>query len=202
MIRSPKTVLALALAVLAMSAVVASAASASNFTADAYPTGGTATSEKGNDVFSTEAGKVECAAHFEVAALSGPSETATVTPTYTNCKAFGFLSATVAMEGCDYVFHTSGVVDVECPEGKAIVITASTCTATVGSQTGLESVTLANSGTGISAQANVGGIAYTVTKDGFLCPFGGTGAKTGATYKQGEAIQVSPTGEGTKIDIG
>jgi len=47
----------------------------------------------------------------------------------------------------------------------------------------------------------VGGIKYTVTKDGFLCPFGGTGAKTGAEYNQNEAIQVAST-NGATIDIG
>ncbi len=201
MIRNFKVMGLVVVAVLAMSAVVASAASASNFTASKYPTAATAASEKGNDDFKTEAGSVECKASFAVDALEGPSETATVTPTYSECQAFGFLSATVNMNGCDYVFHTNGEVDVECPAGKVITIVASTCEATVGTQTGLKSVALSNSGAGISAQANVTGIAYTVTKDGFLCPFNGTGAKTGASYVQNKAVQVSST-NGATIDIG
>jgi hypothetical protein len=201
MIRNFKTLGVAVLAVLALSAVVASAASASNFTASKYPTEGTATSAKGNDDFKTEAGSVECKAHFVVDALSAPSETATVTPTYTECQAFGFLTATVSMNGCDYVFKTTGNVDVVCPGGNKITVVASTCEAQIGGQTGLSSVALANSGSGISAKANVGGIAYTVTKDGFLCPFGGTGAKTGATYTQNSAVQVNST-NGATIDIG
>ncbi len=209
MIRNFKTLGIAVIAVLAMSAVVASAASATNFTASKYPTAGTASSAKGNDDFKTEAGSVECKAHFDVAALGGPSETVTVTPAYSECQAFGFLSATVDMNGCDYVFHVNGDVDVECHkfvEGKTVAtgpikIVASTCEATVGTQTGLKSVALSNNGTGISAKANVSGINYTVTKDGFLCPFGGTGAKTGATYTQNSAVQVSST-NGATIDIG
>jgi hypothetical protein len=201
MIRKFKTLGIAMVAVLALSAVVASAASATNFTASKYPTAGTATSEKGNDDFKTEAGSVECKAHFAVAALTEPSETVTVTPTYTECKAFGFLNATVNMNGCDYVFHSNGQVDVVCASGGPIKITAGTCETTIAAQSGLGTVDLANSGTGISAQATVTGIAYTVTKDGIGCPFGGTGAKTGATYTQNTAVLVSST-NGATIDIG
>jgi hypothetical protein len=201
MIRKIKTLGIAVVAVLALSAVVASAASATNFTASSYPTAASATSSKGNDDFKTEAGSVECHASFAVAALSAPSETVTVTPTYTECVAFGFLNATVNMNGCDYTFYTNGNVDLNCPAGKSVVITASTCEVSIGAQKGLKSVALANSGSGISAKANVGGIAYTVTKDGFGCPFGGTGAKTGATYTQNNAVQVNST-NGATIDIG
>jgi hypothetical protein len=201
MIRKFKTLGIAMVAVLALSAVVASAASATNFTASKYPTSGTATSEKGNDDFNTEAGSVECKAHFHVGPLTEPSETVTVVPTYTECKAFGFLNATVNMNGCDYEFNVNGNVKVLCPAGKSIIITAGTCETTIGAQGPLSKVDLANSGTGISAQATVTGIAYTVTKDGIGCPFSGTGAKTGATYTQNTAVLVSST-NGATIDIG
>jgi hypothetical protein len=200
MIRKFK-VLGLAMfAVLAVSAVSVSAAQATEFTASGYPTSFTAASEVGNDDFKTEAGSVECKGHF-TGSSSGPSETMTVNAEYTGCRAFGFLSASVNMNGCDYVFHTNGEVDLECSGSNKIVITASTCEVQIGTQTGLKSVALANGAGDITAKANVGGIAYTVTKDGFGCPFGGTGAKTGATYTQNNAVTVAST-SGTTIDIG
>jgi hypothetical protein len=201
MIRKIKTLGIAVVAVLALSAVVASAASAANFTASSYPTSATAASAIGNDDFKTEAGSVECKGHFHVGPLSAASETVTVVPTYSECRAFGFLNATVHMNECDYTFYTSGSVDLNCPTGKAVAITASTCEVQIGAQSNLSKVDLANSGTGVSAQATVGGINYTVTKDGFGCPFAGTGAKTGATYTQNNAVQVNST-NGATIDIG
>jgi hypothetical protein len=201
MIRKIKTLGIAVVAVLALSAVVASAASAANFTASSYPTAGTATSNKGNDDFKTEAGGIECHTHFAVAALNAPSEALTVTPTYTECSGFGFLNSTYNMNGCDYVLYVSGRMDINCPAGKAIVITSGTCETTIPGQLGLKNVELSNGTSGITMKMNVGGLAYTVTKDGFGCPFSGTGAKTGATYTQNSAIQISST-NGATIDIG
>ncbi|HYG96179.1 MAG TPA: hypothetical protein VD741_03635 [Solirubrobacterales bacterium] len=200
MIRKLKTLGIALVAVLAMSAVVASAASATNFTASSYPTSATASSPIGNDDFKTEAGSVECAAHFNVGPLSKASETVTVVPTYTGCKAFGFLNATVNMNGCDYVFNVNGSVNLSCGV-KYVEITAGTCRLIIAGQSNLSKVDLANSGSGISAQATVGGINYSVIQDGIGCPFAGTGVKTGATYTQNSAVLVSST-NGATIDIG
>jgi len=46
--------------------------------------------------------------------------------------------------------------------------------------TTVKSTNLANGG--ITLEPEVGGIAYTVTNDGFGCPFSGTGNKTGAIH--------------------
>jgi hypothetical protein len=68
-------------AVLALSVVVASAASAKySYTASSYPTTGTATSALGHDTFITEGGRVECASHFQ-GTLTAASSSLTVTPT-------------------------------------------------------------------------------------------------------------------------
>ena len=213
MIRNLKTLGVALCAVLALTAVVASAASA-NYTASSYPTTGTGESALGNDVFKTEAGNVECKSHFE-GTLSASSASLTVKAKYTNCKAFGFLEATVNMGSCDYLFTNAtgtGVLDqwtakeihVKCTEaGKPITISAGTCKATVGEQTTAGSVDLTNNTAAkdVSVQATVTGVKYTVTEDGFACPFGGTGAKTGATYTQGSAITFAST-NGATIDIG
>ena len=219
MIRNLKTLGVALCAVLALTAVVASAASA-NYTASSYPTTGTGTSEIGNDVFKTEAGNVECKSHFE-GTLAAASTSLTVKAKYTECKAFGFLSATVNMGSCDYLFtepkfiQTTEVearkihdytaeVDVKCTKStEPITITASTCKTTVGEQGPKAHVIIGvtTSPTQVHVKANVGSINYTVTEDGFGCPFAGTGAKTGATYTQGKAIPFTAT-NGATIDVG
>ena len=189
-------------AVLAMSAVVANAASAANFVASKYPATFTGSNTKGTEKFHTEAGDVECDSHFE-GTESGASSTATAHPTYTNCEAFLGLSATVDTTGCNYVFHltstTAATTDVECAEGKVITVTAGTCKLTIGAQTGLTSTALAASGGKITVSPNVSSIKYTVTQDGFLCPFGGTGSKTDGTYTG--SVTIANTASGQTIGI-
>jgi hypothetical protein len=195
MIRNFKALGVAAVAVLAMSAFVASAAQA-QFTANEYPTSGTATNAVGNSVFAVDGSNLECAGHYE-GTLKEASTTVTVTPTYTGCKAFGFASATVTTIGCDYVFHdaganTAGTVDVECSAGNVIKIVAGNCEVQVGSQTGLKSITYSNSHPTVTVKATVTGITVNATKDGFLCPLSGTGHKT-ASVTTGQAVQVVPT---------
>ena len=147
--------------------VVASAAASAQatikFEASAYSATFTGATELGGETFSTEAGKVECKGHLE-GKLTAASTTATITPTYTNCKAFGFGEATVTTTGCTYVLHTtekvsSGVyrhlMNISCESGKAILISAVTCKTEVKGQTGLKSVRTTNSGSNNTMQPQV-----------------------------------------------
>ena len=190
MTRKIKTLGVALVAVFALTAVMASAASAASFTASSYPTTGTGVSAIGNDVLMTEAGTVECAVHFE-GTLVGESSDLTVTPTYTNCKAFGFVSAT--MTGCKYTFTavstTSANVDVVNP----CTILVSNCHVTVPNQGSLSHTEIEINFGFFRFKKTWGKITYNVVKDGFLCPFNGTGEKTGATYNQGEAITFAST---------
>ena len=203
MTRKLKTLGVALFAVLALTAVSASAASAAEFTAASYPTTGTGESAKGNDVFTTEAGTVECKSHF-AGTLTAANSDLTVTPTYSDCVAFGFVEATVT--GCKYTFTavstTSANVDVVSP----CTIIASNCHVTVPNQGPLGSVAITNNAAGdVSVQANVSKIEYTVVKDGFLCPFEGTGTTEAssagaATYVQGAAITFDST-NGAAISV-
>lgn len=203
------------IAVLALCAAAASTASAEGiYTATEYPATGTGVSEVGNDTFTTEAGNVECKAHYE-ATLTAASSDLTVIPTYTNCKAFGFASATVNMGSCDYTFTTpktvtaphiwTAQVHVKCTDKtKPITITAGACETTVGEQTPEGHViitTTTTKPTDLDVLASFKGITYNVTKDGFLCPFSGTGHKTGATYTQHKEITVVSAIPGVGLDI-
>ena len=198
MIRNLKS-LGLAIGVvLVLSAVMASAAMAvPSFTFSSYPAQVTGSNTKGSEVFTTEGGKVECDSHFVSHSLSEASSSLTVTPKYTNCTAFGFVEATVNVTSCSFVKHLTSTVtdfsphkhyyvshkDLVCHLGGAVTITAGTCKAEIKGQTGLSSTRLTNlAGGTVTVEDEVKGIAYTVTQDGFLCPFSGTGNKTGGTY--------------------
>lgn len=181
-------------AVLSLGAVVGSTASASEFTASVYSGGTTATASSfiGNDDFKTEAGSLECATHYHIGPLVGPAESVTVDVTYSGCKSFGFLNSAVHMNGCDYTFFTNGNVDLTCEAGEGpITITSATCELQIHGQKGLSKVDLSSNGTDISMQMTVTGTNYTVTKDGFGCPFSGTGAKNGATYTQNAPVTIT-----------
>jgi hypothetical protein len=199
-------------AMLAMSAVVASAASAQatptqKFTAmdGTYPEAFHGTNVAGQETFTTEAGTLECASTFS-GSIAEPTQAITVTPVYAGCKWFGFLNATIAIEGCNYKFKLTTTltsphryqahVDVVCPAGKSIKITAGTCVVTIGEQLNLTTVDLENRADtkAVLVRPTVGGINYTVVTDGFGCPYAGTGAKTGATYTLHSATSVSSTG--------
>lgn len=187
--------------VLAASATGASSAQASNFTASSYPTTFTGVSGAGNDDIVTQGGSAECEKTHFVGTLSSASASVTVTPTYFGCMAFGFPSATINMNGCDYIFHSNGEFDISCSGTNSIVITAGTCEVKIGSHTGFSVVELANGIGDITERLRVTGLVYTVTKDGFGCPFAGTGIKTGGEYVEDSAVTLQST-NGATIDIG
>ena len=191
MIRNFKALGLALVAVFAMSAVVASAASASEFTSAKYPvtiSGSQSTTHK----FTAGSTSVTCETATFAGEASAASSTVTIHPTYSGCTAFGFVGATVTTTGCDYLFHSGaevssekfdGTVDVVCGEGKSITIVASTCALEIKGQTGLSTVSFQNAAEGkVTVGANVSSIAYTTTKDGFLCPLAGTGNFTNGGY--------------------
>jgi Flp pilus assembly protein TadG len=185
MTRKLKTLGVALFALLSLTAVMASAASAASFTSSTYPTTATGTSAVGNDVFTTEGGTVECATHYE-GTLSAASSDWTITLTYTNCKSFGFLEASVT--GCKMTFTATSTTTATVHFTGACTIISGTCHITISPQGPLSAVSLTNLGTDVSIKDNVASIKYQVVKDGFLCPFNGTGEKTGGTYKQASAI--------------
>ena len=172
----------------------------------------------GAEKFVIEGGAVECKKTSHHSVISEETSTWTDTPKFENCTMFGFEGATVNMEGCYFENHAVGrtsadnykaEVDVVCPEGKSIKMAAGTCKAEIKGQTGLETMDLiddtsASPKKDITLRPTVGGIAYTVTEDGCVCKFNGTGNKTGGEYLSTENITVtgqSTTTPSEKIDI-
>jgi hypothetical protein len=208
------------LAMLSMGAV-ATASHAANFTASSYPAYLTSQSALGNDTIKTEAGTIECKSHFQ-GSLGSASSVLAVIPSYSECKAFGFLSATVGFgHSCNYVFNGvaksatdlySSWLDIQCAYydlGKKawveypIVVTAGSCEMRFGSQWTSGSVLFVNHTAfgDMTMQFAVTEIDYEVLKDGFGCPFSGTGAKSGATYSMHSGVTLDSNG-GQSIDIG
>lgn len=134
--------------------------------------------------------------------LSAASATTALTPTYSECNAFGFLKASGNANGCSFVMHAGeavgsgkykGTEDIACPVGKAIEITAETCKVSIPAQEGLgvvESEDVAKEGkTAAKSALAVSSLKYTVTS-GFLCPLTSgsysNGVQTGGLVVQGK----------------
>jgi hypothetical protein len=178
MIRKLK-VLSLALvAICAMGAMTASAASALFTTEAGAEIKG---EEVGNVLFTVTGREVKCKDSTYVGtAPSGSFAEVTVTPTYKECEALG-ISASVTGFGageCYFVLHSNGESDLICPEGKSVTVTAGTCVTHIPGQTGLKKITydtVEGSPKHLTLTLDIKEIHETHT-DGFLCPFesGGT----------------------------
>ena len=187
--------------------------------ADEYPVTIHGLSTSGQK-FTTEAGSIECKESTYHAVVSEEhSWTLTVKPEYKGCKASFFeASATISMEECVLVVEAAeksspdnypGYADISCPEGHSIKLTAFTCKAEIKPQIELESLDLiddtgASPKNDITARPTFTGIHYTVTQDGLVCPFKGTGEKTDGQYTSGENITLTgqrPSEPSVKIGI-
>jgi len=186
MIRNFKVLGLAFVAAFAMSAVAASAASA-DFRSEAEHTIITGTQGTTNTL-TLAAGTTHCSiAEFEGTSTETTSSQITVTPHYTGCKItnFGFetVIATAEMNGCHFLFTTTGLVHLECNTGlgSAIQVTAPLCTITVHPQT-ISHVGFDNLSVGTTREVKVTwtapGITYTQSN---LCP-GGGGTFHNGTY--------------------
>jgi hypothetical protein len=195
MIRNLKALGLALVAVFAMSALVASAASAAEFHSEGENTTVSA-SQTTVQVFKTTAGEVTCAK----ASFSGTQATKTavkisgVSAVYSECHIIFFGStfkATVNMNGCTYTLYASGAADLVCAAGKEVEVTAAECTVKVPGQTGLKTVNYSNKeNKHVDLSLNLGGIKY--SHSGFAC---GTGSGTTGTLTGGA------TAEGNKGKI-
>ena len=188
-------------AAFAMSAVLASAASA-EFSSGSTPVTLTTTNVQTQKFQVKEGGTtVECTTLTldNSTQTTSPSTTVTVEPTYGSCKELFGQKVTVDTNGCDYVFHsnkssTTGTTDVECPSSTGIQITVgSLCTYEIDTQTGLSSVSFTNNGSSTTGEVgivpNVKSISSTRTTNDFpfLCPTGSSeGTYTGTSSVTGE----------------
>jgi hypothetical protein len=164
--------------------------------------------------FGFESGlKASCKKSGLSGTVSPPSETLTLTPTFSECTAFGFISATVS-SGCKFVYRIgeevaeeefAGTADLSC-EGGAILITAATCKIQIGTQAGLGTVTYVDEPEATPENMRVVDsltkVAYTKTMDGIGCPLSGTGSKEDGTFSDQFAISGTSGGESVSLRAG
>jgi hypothetical protein len=200
MIRNAKILGLAIVAALALTAVMASAASATNFTAASYPVKISGTQTESHK-FTVGGGTVTCTTATFAGELTAASETLTINPTYSNCTAFGFIGAKVtgfSSTGCDFKFYAGGATDLLCSSGD-VVIDAGECSVTLSEQKNLTKNTFTNNATGtVTVGTNVSGIHAVVTSTGF-CPIGG-GTYTNATYT-GQTLVEGKNSKGVAVAI-
>lgn len=192
MIRKLKTLPVALVAMLAVSAFTAQAASAHPYHAPELNS--TATifftveqhTNTGHQVFTTPSGSVTCKKLHGVGTATNPSSTLTFEPIYTECTAYGFATAHITNHKCHYTFGTAKEIAGEHPTKhtidppvvggancKGITITptsfgVSVCTQTVGAQTPTGGHLIAhNIGAGaersVTVETTITGIHYTGT---------------------------------------
>ncbi len=219
MIRNLKALLLVSMAVAAMSAVTASAASAvplfnSELATTTITGSQDGTSKTGHQVFDAAGGTVTCSEVTLHGTQNGPTaEVVTLTAHFTGCTFLGQV-ATVDMKACDFRFHANGDVDVHDDSGlsgnckhheQGITITIPGCTVIVPEQTGLKSIKYHNivgpTGTKeITAEPLVSNITY--DSMGAACPKQPAGTYNDGLFTTGNAIikGTNPT-TGAKTNI-
>jgi hypothetical protein len=195
-------------AALALSLIATSMSAAAEFTASNYPASWSGVATKGTGTFVSEAATVDCRGSGS-GTLSKASGTVKIENiAATECEPiFGFNTPTVHTNGCWALVHVtagekdsfSGPSDLECPAGKAIVTTAATCETQILPQTGTVTLEYKNNTEKgyVEAKVTASNVTYSVTKDGFGCPFNGTGVKTGGKIVQHQWSPIKREGGGT-----
>jgi hypothetical protein len=194
-------------AVLAMGALSASAASAENFHSESATDTVIKGSQVGQDVFVFNAGTVKCNEATYAGEQKGATATSVkVTPTYTECTAFGFVNTKIDSAQCTYEFSSdNNNVVISCPSAEPLTVTAFNCWVALHSQT-LGGISYNNTGAGnsrdIDLGTNVTGISYSQHSKAFPgCNNNKTEQSyTNGTYTAGTTVQGFTTG-GTQVGI-
>ena len=181
-------------AVLALAAVVSSAASADTLQTEGGVEATLTGSQELTDKFTivTTAGSNTCpTAAFHAPIKSGTTTVQTTKLTFpaTGCLCIG-IACTFNINGCNFLFHittTGGTVDLVCPEGKELTLESAKCILHVPSQSNLAGITYSNVGTlgtstgEVTVRFNVSTMSYSHT---FLAP--GIGSCTTGTGNTGQ----------------
>lgn len=182
---------ALAIAVLAISAIGAASASAAKFTYNPL-TGTLAGHAKTTQVFTVNGGKIECkGAEVSGTIVELSPEKQDYTVTYRECKAFG--ASTVDVSQVTYLFTADGQVHLQSTlKVTPTVFGASACTLEIKPQT-MKSVDYAG-GSPMVVTSTITAIEYTST--GGICGSSGTNGAYAGSFEiervGGGTISVDP----------
>jgi hypothetical protein len=218
MIRKTKALGLAFVAVLAVSAVAASAAQAQGTFVYETGTSKLVAAQQAVQKFHVEAGNVECS-ELKGEATSLPASPATEIQTtfltYSNqtntedkCTGPVGTQPKIEMNGCQYTFHagetlegeekTSGSADIKCGGTNQIVINAPGCTIKVPAQNGLQQVIFQNNG-GQQVVINPIVINITYQQGGLFCT---NTEKQNGTYQGNSVVQGQQSGgTATKVQV-
>jgi hypothetical protein len=186
MIRNLSSAVVTATVLAVATAVLASPALAANFSASSYPAhvSGVQTNTM---TFTFGGGSVTCKKAAFTGSLSGKSELQILTPTYSECTAFGFVGATITGFGpneCYWGHYSNGTMDLDCPAGKHVKIDAGPCTVTLGpsGNQGLSSIAYTDnvpSSGHVTGHVNLSGVHHVISEHSVFCSL------TPGTYTNG-----------------
>jgi hypothetical protein len=197
-------------ALLATGALLAAGAQA-GFTASSYPvsiSGSQTTTHK----WTFQGSSVECKSASLSGSLAANSEQLALTPSYSECTAFGFLNATVTVNTCNYLSTHGSSVDgqhkwkgsthIVCTKaGDTMTIVAASCAVHIPPQTPtIATVDYEEETFGqdeIVKTSTVSGIHADITS-GFLCPLTEKSTDTTGTYSGSSTLTASG---GASLDI-
>jgi hypothetical protein len=177
------------------------------FQADKYPASlSLSQGETGEDLVLSMEGKLkfQCTSVGGSGQLSAASSTLTISPSFSGCKLAGISATAVNTNGCTLQFDAgtsvglASTMDLACPAGKALEVIAGSCQISVPAANDIQS-TPGNFDGDVYFEVNGSGLEYVKTKDGLLCPFSGTGAKTDGSLTG--RLSVSATYLGANIGI-
>ena len=184
---------------------------APRFEADGYPATLAGESNAGSEVnFTVQGQSASCKTATLTGTLAAAATTVDLVPSFTDCVLAG-TNGQINANGCAlrlqadsrWVADYTGSFGVACPEGKAIEFTAGTCALAISPQSGLKTLRLAGQGNpqSVGASLNARGVKYTITKDGFLCPFTGTGTVENGTLAATATVHASSSGKAIGLHI-
>jgi len=184
------------------------------FTAAKLPASLKLEEDTGNPLtFGIEGGTFSCESLSASATITladvmfGRSSEVALVPSFSGCSALGIGVSSVKANGCSLVLRAgdsgtaTGGMGVSCPEGAAIEVSMGNCAFSLTSQTGVGPISETVETNTIDVQADATGVDYVKTKDGQLCPFNGTGAKSDGTLKGGATLSGTNEGSPTAVSI-
>ena len=192
-------------AVFAMSAVVASSASATAFTAASYPQHLAGEDTGAADKFTVSGNELSCTNETFTSQITAQTTQLQLIPEAVDCKTEGsaFNNVTGTDNGCTFTFDAHGHSVVDCPVNQKMEIhhysnqshTTVSCTNTVGAQNISGTVTYTNDPDGTITASGSPQVSLQ-THGG--CSFGFT-LSVNSTYDL--SVKISAT-SGAKIDVG
>jgi hypothetical protein len=123
---------------------------------------------------------------------------------YSECNFLGAPSSIIKMNGCDYLLHSNGELDIRCPEGKQMELesTETGCQFRIGAQRGLSKVSYSTIGTApnreVTVSTNIAGIAGVA--NGKCAKFGFAEGAISGDYTTGNTVLTGETAAGVMAD--